>query len=93
MLQPETGQSSPFTGSFMHCVEQTMMLRQANPFLAERHGWRLDRAGVEHDVEQYNVARMISGGWLSFIVQDDGPPAPLYVMPPAEKKKGRCCGG
>jgi hypothetical protein len=87
MLQPETGQTTPFTGSFNHCVEQTMMLRQANPFLAERHGWRLDRAGVEHDVEQHNVARMISGGWLDFIVMDDGPPAPTYVMPPPAQKK------
>lgn len=87
-LQPETGQSEPFTGSFNHCVEQTMMIRQANPFLAERHGWRVDRAGVENDVEQYNVARMIAGGWLDFIIQDDGnPPAPLYVMPPPSQKK------
>lgn len=63
------------------------MLRQANPFLAERHGWRLDAAGVEHDVEQYNVARMIAGGWLNFIVQDDANSAsPTYVMPPAQKK-------
>jgi len=87
MLQPETGQTTPFVGSFNHCVEQTMILRQANPFLAERHGWRLDRAGVEHDVEQHNVARMISGGWLTFVVMDDGPPAPLCVMP--EKKTNR----
>lgn len=86
-LTPETGQSSPFVGSFNHVVEQVMMLRQANPFLTERHGWRIDRAGVEHDVEQYNVARMIAGGWLGFIIQDDGnPPAPLYVMPTPQKK-------
>ncbi len=87
-LQPETGQSQEFVGSFTHCVDQTMMLRQANAFLAERHGWRTDRAGVEYDVEQYNVARMRAGGWLNFIIEDDGnPPAPTYVMP--EKKKGR----
>jgi hypothetical protein len=90
-LTPETGQSQPFIGSFNHVVEQVMMLRQANPFLAERHGWRVDRAGVEADVESYNVARMIAGGWLDFIVMDDtNPPAPLYVMP--EKKSNKCCG-
>lgn len=90
-LQPETGQSQEFEGSFNHVVEQTMMLRQANPFLAERHGWRTDRAGVEHDIEQYNVARMIAGGWLDFLVQDDTtPPAPVYVMP--EKKKASAVG-
>jgi hypothetical protein len=90
-LQPETGQTQEFEGSFNHVVEQVMMLRQANPFLAERHGWRTDRAGVEHEVEQYNVARMIAGGWLDFIVQDDTTPAaPLYVMP--EKKKASAAG-
>jgi len=86
-LQPETGQAQEFEGSFNHVVEQTMLLRQSNPFLAERHGWRTDRAGVEHDIEQFNVARMIAGGWTDFIIQDDtNPPAPLYVMPPAQKK-------
>jgi hypothetical protein len=86
-LQPETGQSSPIVGSFNHVVEQVMMLRQANQFLAERHGWRLDREGIEHEVDQYNTARCIAGGWLGFIVQDDpNPPAPLYVMPQAQKK-------
>jgi len=80
-LQPETGQTTPFTGSFNYVVEQTMILRQANPFLCERHGWRTDAAGVEYDVEQYNVARMIAGGWLDFIIQDDAP-----VAAPAQKK-------
>lgn len=70
-----------------------MILRQANPFLAERHGWRVDLAGVEHDVEQYNVARMIAGGWLDFIIQDDTTPAaPLYVMPPPSLKKNAAVG-
>lgn len=84
-LQPETGQANPFSGSFNYVVEQTMILRNANPFLAERHGWRLDAAGVENDVEQHNVARMLAGGWLDFLIMDGtNPPAPLYVMP--EKK-------
>lgn len=87
-LQPETGQTQEFVGSFNHVVEQTMILRNANPFLAERHGWRLDRSGVEHDIEQYNVARMIAGGWLDFVIMDDSsPPAPLYVVPPPSQKK------
>lgn len=86
-LQPETGQSSPIVGSFNHVVEQTMMLRQANPFLAERHGWRTDTAGVEAEVDAYNTARCIAGGWLNFVVMDGAsPPAPIYVMPPPQKK-------
>lgn len=86
-LQPETGQSVPFTGSFNHVVEQVLMLRQANSFLADRHGWRVDREGVEHEVEQFNCARCIAGGWLDFVVMDDtNPPASLYVMPSSQKK-------
>jgi hypothetical protein len=87
-LQPETGQTSPFVGSFNHVVEQTMILRQANPFLAERHGWRLDVAGIEADVDAYNTARCIAGGWLAFVVMDDAIPlTPTYVMPPPAQKK------
>lgn len=87
-LQPETGQSSPIVGSFNHVVEQVMILRQANPFLAERHGWRLDREGIEHEVDQYNTARCIAGGWLNFVVMEGVTPAqPDYVMSqPAQKK-------
>ena len=86
-LQPETGQTSEFVGSFNYVVEQTMMLRQANPFLAERHGWRTDVAGVEADVDAYNTARCIAGGWRSFVIMDDANPAPTYVMPPPAQKK------
>lgn len=86
-LQPEAGQSSPFIGSFNYVVEQVMMLRQANPFLAERHGWRTDTAGIEAEVDAYNTARCIAGGWLTFVTMDDGAPAPLYVMPPPAQKK------
>lgn len=86
-LQPETGQTAPFIGSFNYVVEQVIILRLANPFLCERHGWRTDVPGVEADVDAYNTARCIAGGWLNFVVLDDvNPPAPTYVMP--EKKKG-----
>lgn len=87
-LQPETGQAAPFVGSFNHVVEQVITLRMANPFLCERHGWRTDVPGVEAEVDAYNTARCIAGGWLNFVVMDDdGPPAPLYVMPPPAQKK------
>jgi len=85
-LQPETGQTQEFVGSFNAVVEQVMSLRNANPFLAERHGWRTDLAGVEAEVDSYNTARCIAGGWLSFVVMDDGAAQQsAYVMP--EKKK------
>lgn len=86
-LQPETGQVNPFVGSFNFVVEQTQALRVANPFLTERHGWRTDTAGVEFDVEQYNVARCIAGGWTDFL-QPDNPGAVIYTAaPPLVQKK------
>lgn len=86
-LQPETGQRDPFVGSFTYVCDQLTALRLANPFLCERHGWRTDRAGVEHDVEQYNVARCIQAGYYDFLVQDAPGPATYTAAPPPEKKK------
>ena len=80
-LQPETGQTKEFEGSFNFVVEQVIKLRQANPFLTERHGWRTDWEGVAEDVDAYNTARCIAGGWLAFVVLDDG-----AAPPPAQKK-------
>jgi hypothetical protein len=62
------------------------MLRKSNPFLCERHGWRTDTAGVEAEVEAYNVARCINGGWLDFVLPDEPGQIPTYT-PPAEKKR------
>lgn len=90
-IQPETGMAKPFAGSFSSVVNQVVSLRKANKYLAEKHGWALDRAGVEYDVEQQNVARMVAHGWYDFIAQE----APAYV-PPAydgvKKKPGSAVG-
>lgn len=84
-LQPEAGQTEEFVGSFNHVVEQVIRLRNANPFLCERHGWSTDVGAVETEVDAYNTARCIAGGWMDFVVMEDGNNAPLYVMP-AQKK-------
>lgn len=87
-IQPEAGQTNEFVGSFNAVVQQVITLRNANPFLADRHGWRLDLAGVEDEVDSYNAVRCIAGGWTNFVVMDDAsPPAPTYVMPPPSQKK------
>lgn len=85
-LQPEAGQTQEFEGSFNHVVEQVQMLRQANPFLCERHGWRTDTAAIEMEVEQYNVARCINGGWLDFVLPDEPGQVPAYTIPEPQKK-------
>lgn len=88
-LQPEAGQVQPFVGSFNFVVDEVTRLRQANTFLCERYGWRTDRPAIENEVEQYNVARCIAGGWFDFLIADD-PNTGAYTSaapPPPEKKK------
>lgn len=85
-IQPETGQEKPFVGSFNAVVAQVVQLRQANRWLADKHAWRTDMAGVEFDVEQQNVARLIAGGFLTFVDDATGYTAPITDYPPAEKK-------
>jgi len=75
-LQPETGQTKAFVGSFDFVVAQVMTLRRGNRFLAEKHGWATDRAGVEFDVEMYNVARCEKHRWFNFLITDAAPPEP-----------------
>jgi hypothetical protein len=87
-LQPETGQTKEFEGSFNHVVEQTIILRKANSFLAERHGWSMETVDVENEVDAYNTARCIAGGWTDFLVMDD---APAYAVP-IQKKTNRSAG-
>lgn len=85
-LQPEVGMTKEIEGSFNFVVEQVIMIRKANPFLCERHGWRTDTAAVEMEIEQYNVARCINGGWLDFILPDEPGPVPAYTISEPQKK-------
>jgi hypothetical protein len=92
-LQPEAGQIKEFEGSFNHVVEQVQMLRLANPFLCERYGWRTDTAGIEAEIDAYNTARCIAGGWMDFILPDEPGQAVASYSPPAEKKRLGVVGG
>jgi hypothetical protein len=87
MLLPETGQSAPFAGSFNYVCEQTLTLIQANPWLAERHGWPVTMAGVEAMVEAYCVALCLAGGYTDWLIMDDPSPAVSSYMAPATQKK------
>lgn len=73
-LQPEAGQAAPFKGSFSAVCDKLQQLREGNAWLAKKHGWRTDRAGVEADVEAYNVARCKAQGWWDFITDDEDTP-------------------
>jgi hypothetical protein len=82
-IEPAAGMKKPFTGSFKSVVDQVSSLRRANKYLAEKHGWSLDRAGIEYDVEQQNVARCIAHGWTEFLQSE----AVAYPPPQGELKK------
>jgi len=75
-LEPAAGMKKPFTGSFNSVVNQVSALRRANKYLAEKHGWALDKAGIEYDVEQQNVARCIAHGWTDFLQSEAVAPPP-----------------
>ena len=86
-IQPEMGQATPFTGSFNAVAEQLLALRQANPFLCERHGLSTDMASIEAEIDFYNATRCIAGGWTQFVILDDPASASAgYTAPPAQKK-------
>ncbi len=85
-LWAETGQASPFVGSFNAVCLQSLQLIKGNPFLASKHGWIADMAWVEQAVEAQNVARCLAGGWSQWIESEA--PAPIVVPWEAQKKTG-----
>lgn len=78
--EPSFNMAKPFGGpstSFRVLVDAVMVARRANKYLSEKHNLSTDRAGVEYDVEQQNVARMVAHGWTDFIESDAITPPPL----------------
>lgn len=76
--EPAFGMAKPFGGpstSFKVLVDAVWQARKANKYLSEKHNLSTDRAGVEHDVEQQNIARCVAHGWTEFIESE----APAYV--------------
>lgn len=63
--------------SFNSLVTAVMSARAANPHHATKHKWRLDRAGVEHDVEQFNVRLCQANGWTKYLADAGGGGAPF----------------
>jgi len=89
-LFPETGQAKPFIGSFNAVCMASLQLIRGNPFLASKHHWPTDMAGVERLVEEQNVARCLAGGWTGWLLSEDGPPpAPQSEYSFAQKKSLR----
>lgn len=92
ILIPQAGMKAPFSGSFSDAVRFLHSFRSKNPALCEKHGWSLDIAQIETDVDLYNAQRMVAAGFLNF-VEIEGQPPPIQHGDVSVKKKGVVAGG
>lgn len=65
--------------SFSTLVSAVMGARKANPSHAAKHKWATDKAGVENDVELFQVKVCLANGWMNYITSVGGgaDPVPL----------------
>lgn len=99
--QPQTGWTPRPHSSFQGIVEALMAHRQGNAYLAQKHGWAMDRKAVEDEVDQWNAAVCAANGWSDYITEtgpgrpvrspffDPGSALPVSAVPAA---KASCCG-
>jgi len=74
--------------SFDTLVRAVQSARKANPHHAQKHKWALDKAGVENDVEIYEVKLCLANGWTTYITDiGGGAPLPLAQPRSAETQK------
>jgi hypothetical protein len=65
---PEAGyESSPFS-SFTQIANSVIKLTNANPNLAQKYGWPIDRAAVEDWVDDFNASICKMNGWREYYV-------------------------
>lgn len=73
-FQPETKfQTQPFM-SFDTIVRAVISHRQANPFLMRQHGWPVEQAAVENEIDAFNANLCARMGWNDYIIGTDSPP-------------------
>lgn len=57
--------------------QQVLTLRQANPFLTQKHGWSLDLNAILNELDEYNATWCAQNGWDAYISGAGGsPPIP-----------------
>ena len=67
--------------SFRVVCDAAEAVVKANPFLAQKHGWPRDRAGIEDWVEAYNATLCAKLGWDGFILTGGGTTLPKSSAP------------
>lgn len=75
-MQAETKWTSPPWASFDTVVDLLLAHRRANPYLAKKNNWALDRNDIANEVDAYNAAICKAHGWTNFI--DAGDILPKY---------------
>lgn len=100
--QPQTGWTPRPHSSFQGIVEALMAHRQGNAYLAQKHGWAMDRKAVEDEVDQWNAAVCAANGWSDYITET-GPGRPVrspfssqdqpYQFPPFQQLRQVAAGG
>lgn len=87
-IQPETGFKPGNFDSFNSIVRQVLTHRQGNPHLAAQHNWKMDQAGVEQDVEDFNVKLCFQMGWMQYLSGGDPAPPPK-TRPPSPQESSQ----
>jgi len=74
--QPHTQWSLPvdLSRSFDVTVQQIYDYRKGNPGLTAQHNLSLDRNAIADELDRFNAARMVAGGWTGFITEDTPDP-------------------
>jgi hypothetical protein len=81
--QPEINYVAPQWQSFDAIVKAVQAARTGNPFLARKHRWATDYAGVAHDVDVYNAKICQAHGWNDWITEAS-PDPPKWLPQPLE---------
>lgn len=70
---PELKWSAPGNfPSFTRVCDALQQVVNANPYLAQKHQWPTDRAGIENWVDLYNATVCARMGWEDYIVAEGG---------------------
>lgn len=82
--EPSTNWSPPLWSSFDTIVDLLLQHRRANPYLAKKNNWALDRRAIADEVDAYNAALCKAHGWVNFIDETEiSPPKPLSPRSPS----------
>lgn len=94
--QPETKWRPRGGQSFSSVVDQLIRHRAGNPHLAQQHNWKMNRAEVEQEVDDFNARRCAATpGWGKFVMSLDGggPPPKSIALSQADQRQVSAAAG